>query len=413
MRDDERQTLLDSSLSPESIQSTSYYASFNGTNRDVIANVEQNEGDGDRMDSITSSAGRISPPNPAGYGPQTLYERKCELVDLEVDRIGMGRYQWYLWSLCGLGFLADLLWAQAMGLVVLPMQQELGFGDDRTGTLSMAFNSGLTIGAIFWGILIDFTGRKWAFYIPVLIPCLFGTFLAMPNGYTSILVFAGFIGFGVGGNIPVDTTITLESTPHTHRYLLPLLSIFQPVGVVLCSATAYGFIPNYSCSPNFSETTPLPACNTVFANEPCCTKSDNMGWRYLLYTLSLMAFLILFLRSTVLRFQESPKFLIHRGRDKDAVQVLQYVAEMNGKTSHLTLEKLEILDNEWDAMQGGRVEQLRTPWKEQVMLELNRFRTLFSSLKMARVTILVWLTYICDYSGFTIAGTLWPAKTWQ
>lgn len=75
-----------------------------------------------------------------------LYERKCILVNREIDAMGMGKYQWCIWTLCGLGYMIDLMWAQAYGLVLSPMQQELGFGDDQTGNLSTAFSLGLTAG---------------------------------------------------------------------------------------------------------------------------------------------------------------------------------------------------------------------------------------------------------------------------
>jgi hypothetical protein len=57
----------------------------------------------------------------------TLYEKKCVLINREIDNNGFGRYQWYIWSLCGLGYFIDLIWAQAFGLILGPLQQELGF----------------------------------------------------------------------------------------------------------------------------------------------------------------------------------------------------------------------------------------------------------------------------------------------
>lgn len=77
-----------------------------------------------------------------------LYERKCILVNREIDRMSMGRYQWHLWGLCGFGYMIDLPWAQVFGLALSPMQQELGFRDDQTGNLSTAFSSGLTAGML-------------------------------------------------------------------------------------------------------------------------------------------------------------------------------------------------------------------------------------------------------------------------
>lgn len=410
---EETQTLLFESFSPRSSRSRSPYGSLHSTRDNAVANpVESHAENVDYKDGFMSSGRRNLSLEPDGHDTRTLYERKCELVDQAIEELGMGKYQWYLWSLCGLGYMIDLLWAQAFGLVLSPMQQELGFRDDETGNLSTAFSVGLTVGALVWGILVDVIGRRWAFNLTVFISSVFGLCLGFPDGYTSILVLAAFVGFGVGGNIPIDTTITLEFTPQNHRYLLPLLSIFQPLGVVVCSAIAYGFIPNYSCSPNFSEASPLPACGVVPNGRPCCSKADNMGWRYLLYMLGSITLLVFCMRFIVFQFQESPKFLLYRGRDAEAVKVLQHVAKMNRRTCSLTTEKLEAVENDWETVQNGRrrtvlsggVVQLGTTSREKVMLELKRFKLLFSNLYMTRVTLLIWLTYICDYSGFTVAG---------
>lgn len=338
----------------------------------------------------------------------SLYEKKCLLVNHEIDLMGMGRYQWSIWALCGLGYLIDLMWAQAFGLVMSPMQQELGFGPDQTGKLSTAFSIGLTAGAFVWGVLVDVIGRQWAFNLTVFIACAFGPFIGVPSTYNAILVLTSLTGFGIGGNIPIDTTITLEFTPQNKRYLLPLLSIFQPLGVVICSVLAYCFVPNYSCSPNFSEDAPLPACSAVEGHNPCCTKASNMGWRYLLYTLGSVTLLAFILRSVVFRFQESPKFLLYRGKDAKAIESLHAIAQYNNRTCSLTLDALESLERDHESSKrptlGGGVKQLDSTWSEKLKLEGDRFKLLFSSFQMTRLTLLVWLTYICDYWGFTVAG---------
>lgn len=89
----------------------------------------------------------------------TLYEKKCVLVNREIDNNGMGRYQIYIWFLCGFGYLIDLLWAQAFGLVLSPLEQELGFNPDQSGNISASFSAGLTAGAFVWGVLVDIIGR--------------------------------------------------------------------------------------------------------------------------------------------------------------------------------------------------------------------------------------------------------------
>jgi hypothetical protein len=63
--------------------------------------------------------------HPEDLEGKTLFEKKCVLINREIDSMGMGKYQWFLWGLCGFGYLLDLLWAQAFGLVLAPLTQEL------------------------------------------------------------------------------------------------------------------------------------------------------------------------------------------------------------------------------------------------------------------------------------------------
>lgn len=117
------------------------------------------------------------------------------------------------------------------------------------------------------------------------------------------------------------------------------------------------------------------------------------------------------------RFQESPKYLLYRGQDEKAVKVLQHIAKFNGRESSITLEAFEALTNEEASMSSRNTDtpilragtkQLEKTWGEKIKLEFVRYKILFSNLNMARLTILVWITYIFDYWGFSIAGGFLP-----
>ena len=58
------------------------------------------------------------------------------------------------------------------------------------------------------------TGRRWAFNLTCLFSSIFGLCLGASDSYTTFLVITAFVGFGVGGNIPVDSAIFLEFVPH-------------------------------------------------------------------------------------------------------------------------------------------------------------------------------------------------------
>jgi len=129
---------------------------------------------------------------------------------------------------------------------------------------------------------------------------------------------------GLGGNIPIDATIALEFLPQNRRALVSLLSLWQPVGVVVASAIAYGTAAKYRCNVK------LPACSTVGTGEACCTTSSNMGWRYEVIIIGAMTLAIFFARSVLFKFHESPKFLLGRGREQEAIDVLHKIAKFNG-----------------------------------------------------------------------------------
>ncbi|KAL8785213.1 MAG: hypothetical protein Q9213_003482 [Squamulea squamosa] len=349
----------------------------------------------------------------------TLYEKKALLVNRELDSHGMGKYQWYIFFLCGMGYMIDLLYAQAFGLVEPALKQELGFSTEESGNLFSSFSAGLCAGAFVWGVLVDIIGRQYAFNLTVLITSIFGLCLGSPSNYDGILVLTAFVGFGVGGNIPIDTTITLEFIPQNRRFLLALLSVFQPIGVVVSSGIAYGFVPKYACGAGGygADGELLQACSQVAAGQPCCDKASNMGWRYLMFTLGAICLFVFFLRYVVFRFQESPKYLLYRGKDEKAVKVLHNIAKFNGRQSAVTMAVFDALTDEDSSVGSGGTgrpilgagsAQLNRSFGEKVKIELARYKLLFANAAIARLTILIWITYMFDYWGFSIAGSFLP-----
>ena len=88
-------------------------------------------GSSNMLDKENTPADRLNYDNGHHNDPEmeglTLYEKKALLVNRELDSHGMGKYQWYIFFLCGFGYLVDLLYAQAFGLVMPAMEQEFGF----------------------------------------------------------------------------------------------------------------------------------------------------------------------------------------------------------------------------------------------------------------------------------------------
>lgn len=138
-----------------------------------------------------------------------------------------------------------------------------------------------------------------------------------------------------------------------------------------------------------------------------------MGWRYLLFTIGGITLLVFIARFFIFKFRETPKFLIYKGRDDEALETVRHIAEVNKKPCGLTLAAFEAIQREHDSISSGSTnkpvigsgaKQLKTSFGDKFAMESERYMMLFSSWTMTRLTILVWLTYIMDFWGFTVAG---------
>lgn len=95
------------------------------------------------------------------------------------------------------------------------------------------------------------------------------------------------------------------------------------------------------------------------------------------------------------------------------------MSSINKRKCRLTTEILESLQSEdrsvpsgsslQPVLEGGR-RQINAGWTGKFKLELGRYKLLFDGVQMSRLTVLVWLTYVMDYWGFTVAGKLKTTK---
>jgi hypothetical protein len=66
-----------------------------------------------------------------------------------------------------------------------------------------------------------------------------------------------------------------------------------------------------------------------------------MGWRYLFYTCGALVFALSMCRVLVIRFHETPKFLLCQGRDEDVVKTLERLAHNYDRPYSLTLAQIQ------------------------------------------------------------------------
>ncbi|KAF8156556.1 MFS general substrate transporter [Crassisporium funariophilum] len=250
----------------------------------------------------------------------SVYDRKAAILNNALQEVGMGRYQWGLFVVTGFGYLADNLWPVVTSLILPAVVAEFNFNPPF---LKLGQNIGLLVGAAFWGVGADFWGRKISFNITLL---LIGVFAIAGGGspdYVTLSALTAVWSIGVGGNLPVDSAIFLEFVPMSHQYLLTVLSIWWAFGQLIGSLIAWPLIGNFSCSPS-----------------SVCTRQSNSGWRYFLFATGSLMVIFWGIRFFVFTLYESPKYLMGKGRDDDALDVIHKVAAYNGTTSSLVIDKL-------------------------------------------------------------------------
>ncbi|KAI7977894.1 hypothetical protein EIK77_009434 [Talaromyces pinophilus] len=276
---------------------------------------------------------------------------------------------------------------------------------------SVAYYVGMIIGATFWGTTADIIGRKPAFNTTIFLGGIFACAVAGSQNFVAFCALWAVIGTAAGGNVPVDSIIFLEFIPKDYQWLLVGLSGWWNLGQLIVSLLAWVFLANYACD----------------SDQAPCPRADNMGWsvlfpcrmklsssnlhtrRYIMITLGAMAIAFGLIRIFIFRIPESPRYLISRGRDAEAVEAVNYIARYNGKPETLTLSMLEDIDrqvniNNTDA-KTSPIETTRQSLTYILKENFNdftadKYRKLFKGHTMAQhsiVVFLIWLTVGIGY----------------
>ncbi|KAJ7662191.1 MFS general substrate transporter [Mycena polygramma] len=306
-----------------------------------------------------------------------IYQAKARVLNNALQEIGMGRYQGlgiicchWVWVVSVSMNFSDNLWPIVTGLILVPVINEF---NAQGPFLKLGQNVGLLVGAAFWGVGADIWGRRISFNLTMLITGVFGVAAGGSPNFVTLTSLAALWSIGVGGNLPVDSSIFLEFVPASHQYLLTVLSIWWAFGQLLGSLVAWPLIGNYSCTP------------------PSCPRASNQGWRYFLYAMGGLMMFLWAIRFFVFKLYESSKYLMGTGRDEEAVEVVHKVAAYNGKTSNLTLEDLrsqdKIGEGQVDTSVGAVVQ------RKLSVFSGNHVKPLFATRKLAYSTsllIILW-----------------------
>ncbi|KAF2162380.1 hypothetical protein M409DRAFT_69256 [Zasmidium cellare ATCC 36951] len=317
----------------------------------------------------------------AAAGHDSAYDKKSKVINKAIQDIGMGRYQWQLFILAGFGWTADNLWLQGVALTLPSLSTEFGVDSNTVRYTTLSLFLGLCIGASFWGIASDVIGRRLAFNTTLFLAGVFG--LAAAGGPTWIGVCALYacLGLGVGGNLPVDGALFLEFLPFASGNLLTLLSVWWPIGQLISSLIAWGFIPNYS---------------------------TYWGWRYFVLTIGALTFCMFICRFFLFHLFESPKFLLSRGRQSEAVAVVHGIAYFNGAKTWLTEDILNAIGGHPDEVPDQQLSVKQIIGRSLGKFSGERIGPLFNGWKLGVNTVCLWFIWTTIGMGYPLFNAFLP-----
>ncbi|CAN0067204.1 unnamed protein product [Scytosiphon promiscuus] len=313
-----------------------------------------------------------------------------------IDRIGLGPFQTRLMFMCGMGWIIDSMETLVVAFVLEKVAISFELSSVGKGLVGSASFLGMLLGAGFWSIYADKRGRRTAFVQSLACVFVGGVFSAASPSFGLLCLCRMVVGFGVGGNLPVTTTLLTEFLPTKDRanVLCRIAGICWGIGSI--SASLIGLLLANIFGPG----------------------EEEAMWRWFLGLAAVPAAMVAVAYHLL---PESPRFLQVMGRHEEAMQVLEHVARMNGKLDVLGLDFAGQMDSEGDTARlrlglspdapaglnssNGFALSGAAHGEEAENAEAGDVRELFHTPILRRVTLciwMVWLTLNISYFGMAI-----------
>lgn len=211
-----------------------------------------------------------------------------------LDTLPLNKRHWTLFAVCASTFAFDALDFQIMALIAPAMAREWGLKPQELGFVLSSTGLGMLVGAYLFGILGDRIGRRTGFQITVAIFAVFSGACALAENPTQLAVLRFVTGIGIGGFVPIDTAMMTEYMPARRRgQMMAWFALFFPLGGLLAAFAAYLVVP-------------------------------ELGWRALFLVGVIPSIMVLVVRLII---PESPRFLLSRGRLREAQASMSWIAD--------------------------------------------------------------------------------------
>lgn len=227
----------------------------------------------------------------------------------------------------GTAWLFDAADVALLSFIMPLLKKEMLLTDGQVGLVSSITTVGMIIGAILFGYLADKFGKKNIIIITLLLFSISNLALALTQNLPQFLLVRFITGIGLGGELPVATTIIADSfSGHRRSKMLILVDSFWAIGWILASLLAFLFMPVYGWRPTVIITSVMALYTLVIRRhlpEQTNVKNDKLNlkvafgqiwskdFRRATICLSILWFIIMFTYYGM--FLWLPSVLIKRG----------------------------------------------------------------------------------------------------
>ncbi|MBL3644888.1 MFS transporter [Bacillus sp. RHFB] len=151
-----------------------------------------------------------------------------------------------LLGVAGLGWMFDALDVGMLSFIIVALKQDWNLTSEQVGWIGSINSIGMAVGAVFFGAMADRVGRKNVFIITLLLFSIASGLSAAVSTLSLFLILRFLIGMGLGGELPVASTLVSESVEASKRgRVVVLLESFWAVGWILAALISYFIIPAY------------------------------------------------------------------------------------------------------------------------------------------------------------------------
>lgn len=151
-----------------------------------------------------------------------------------------------LLGIAGTAWMFDAMDVGMLSFIIAALKLEWNLSPEQMGWIGSVNSIGMAVGALLFGLMADRMGRKNVFIFTLLLFSVGSGLSAFTTSITLFLVLRFLIGMGLGGELPVASTLVSESVPVEKRgRTVVLLESFWAGGWLIAAIISYFVIPKY------------------------------------------------------------------------------------------------------------------------------------------------------------------------